>query len=166
MSDVGFDIFNACISRVRTKRGGRGWTTFNAVCCMYNGETPDKRTRGGLLRTDEGGLVYHCFNCGFVTGWTPGSTLGKRLINLLEWFGLSSEEIRRLNFEAFKIRGERKAQPEAWLHPQFEFAERALPAGAKPFTYWLEQDLIDPDFLMSSFVRDHLTLSLYEVWQH
>ena len=38
-----------------------GWTSFNAPCCIHNGDSADKRQRGGLISNADGGISYHCF---------------------------------------------------------------------------------------------------------
>ena len=48
-----------------------GWTSFNAPRCHHNGHTADKRQRGGLISNADGGVSYHCFNCGFKASWQP-----------------------------------------------------------------------------------------------
>ena len=52
-----------------------GWTSFNAPCCIHNGDSADKRQRGGLISNADGGISYHCFNCGYKCSWTPGRNL-------------------------------------------------------------------------------------------
>ncbi|MEN6551948.1 MAG: hypothetical protein ABFC34_03580, partial [Methanobacterium sp.] len=50
-----------------------GWESFNAVCCHHRGENRDTRKRGGVIFKGDG-FTYHCFNCHFKAGWTPGHT--------------------------------------------------------------------------------------------
>ena len=45
----------------RRKTTPSGWTSFDAPCCVHNGESQDKRGRGG--RHPEMVLFHHCFNC-------------------------------------------------------------------------------------------------------
>jgi hypothetical protein len=47
------------------KKTPSGWTSFNAPCCVHNGESQDKKKRGGIMTTADGTLSYHCFNCGY-----------------------------------------------------------------------------------------------------
>jgi len=42
----------------KKKSSASGWISFNAVCCEHNGNTPDRRSRGGL-KTSEQGWSYH-----------------------------------------------------------------------------------------------------------
>lgn len=86
----------------KRKQASKGWISFNAPCCTHRGETADRRSRGGLLPTPEGGFSYHCFNCNYKTGWQPGSHLGYRVRNLLNWLGMPSDQIQLLVFEAMR----------------------------------------------------------------
>ena len=52
-----------------------GWTSFNAPCCQHNGTSADTRQRGGLISNADGGVSYHCFNCGFKAAGNRAETL-------------------------------------------------------------------------------------------
>ena len=80
------------------------WISFNAVCCEHNGETVDRRRRGGVLPNPDGSLSYHCFNCGFKTGFYPGRPLSFRFRRLLKWMGVDSNTIQRMVMDAMRIR--------------------------------------------------------------
>ena len=82
-----------------------GWTSFNAPCCIHQGESADTRSRGGI-RFDGSGVSYHCFNCNYKTGWQPGWHLGYKFRKLLQWLGASDNEIQRLVLEAIRVRDE------------------------------------------------------------
>ena len=82
-----------------------GWTSFNAPCCVHNGESADTRGRGGI-RFDGSGVSYHCFNCNYKTGWQPGWHLGYKFRKLLQWFGANDNDIQRLVLEAIRVRDE------------------------------------------------------------
>lgn len=86
----------------RRKQASKGWISFDAPCCTHRGETPDRRSRGGLLPTPDGGFSYHCFNCNYKTGWQPGYHLGYRVRNLLGWLGMPEDQIQLLVFEAMR----------------------------------------------------------------
>jgi len=79
-----------------------GWTSFNAVCCVHNGETIDKRGRGGIIINNES-IAYKCFNCKFTASWAPGRKLSKKFKNLLGWLGANEDLVNRLEFEALKF---------------------------------------------------------------
>ena len=72
-----------------------GWISFNAVCCYHNGNTLDKRQRGGFLEKDDV-VSYHCFNCGFKTSWQPGRLLSYKMHQLLTWLHVPDDQINKL----------------------------------------------------------------------
>lgn len=86
----------------KRKTASKGWISFDAPCCVHQGETVDRKSRGGLLTTPEGGFSYHCFNCQYTAGWSPGYHLNFKVRNLLSWMGVAQEQIQRLVFEAMR----------------------------------------------------------------
>lgn len=80
---------------VRTNRTPSGWTTFD--CPMCN----DKRKRAGII---QGGpkISYHCFNCGYTTGWAPNPYLGKKYKDLATTLGANSTEIHAVQIALMK----------------------------------------------------------------
>lgn len=121
------------------------WISFNAPCCTHNGETVDKKGRGGITLTPEGGWVYHCFNCGFKTGWMPGLNLSYKSRRWMGWMGMDDSQIQLLAFEALRnvdvdlVRKEKEKV-------EVNFTPRELPQG-KYVSEWLQatppEDLID-----------------------
>lgn len=91
----------------KRKQTPSGWTKFNAVCCSHNGNTPDTRARGGMIRNAEG-CSYHCFNCGYKASYQPGRHLTRKMRYLLSWLGASDELISKLSLEALKIEADEK----------------------------------------------------------
>ena len=87
----------------KQKRSSGGWISFNAVCCPHNGESQDKRGRGGVITQDET-VSYHCFNCNFKTGWQPGRHVSFKMRKLLTWLGVDENTIQLLNIEALRIK--------------------------------------------------------------
>jgi energy-converting hydrogenase A subunit M len=85
----------------KRKTSSSGWTSFNAPCCVHNGENPDKRSRGGIKLSDEG-WSYHCFNCGYTASFVLGRNLSYKARRLLTWLNVPSEEIERINLESLK----------------------------------------------------------------
>lgn len=79
-----------------------GWNSFNAVCCVHNGETQDTRGRAGIIFSPDGGISYHCFNCKFKAGWTPGHKISQKFKKLLGWLNIRDSEIKKLEFQALK----------------------------------------------------------------
>lgn len=123
----------------RAKHSPSGWTSFNAPCCHHRGHSQDTRKRAGI-RFDGNGVVYHCFNCKFTTGWQPGSGLGEKMKTLARWLGANDDNIKELIFEALKTESKE-------YHPVQEqyikFADKALPEGSLPLIEWLDAVLTD-----------------------
>lgn len=86
----------------KQKRTPSGWLSFNAVCCHHNGTTPDWRQRGGIKENSDGGISYHCFNCGFKTGWVPGRNISPKLRKLLKWLNVPDDEITKLSLAVLR----------------------------------------------------------------
>jgi len=87
----------------KRKQTPSGWISFNAVCCTHNGNSLDKRQRGGLKATDQG-WSYHCFNCGYTASFILGRQLSLKARRLLTWLGVPDAEIDYLNLESLKHR--------------------------------------------------------------
>jgi hypothetical protein len=87
----------------KRKTSSSGWISFNGPCCVHNGESMDKRQRGGLLSSSEG-WSYHCFNCNFTASFILGRNLSFKARKLLTWLNVPLEEIERINLESLKHR--------------------------------------------------------------
>jgi hypothetical protein len=123
------DVLLAHIPRDR-KTTQSGWVSFNAPCCVYNGESRDERQRGGIIVEDPV-VSYHCFNCGFTTAWQPGRHLSFKMRNLLSWLGVSDSDINRLVLAVLK---ENDGIEAGHFHVEIpEFSTTPLPDGAQPF---------------------------------
>lgn len=86
----------------KRKQTPSGWIGFNAVCCIHNGSTVDKRQRGGYL--ERGDIVsYHCFNCGYKASWQPGRPLSIKLKKLLNWLSVPDDIINRLALRVLQL---------------------------------------------------------------
>jgi hypothetical protein len=88
----------------KRKKSPSGWVSFNAPCCVHNGESHDKRGRGGLMPNANGGVSYHCFNCQFKAHYTPGYHLNYKFRKLLTWFGADENTVRRLVIDAIRVK--------------------------------------------------------------
>lgn len=114
-----------------------GWVTGNCPVCVRMGEPrPDTKQRGGFQFGDDE-WVYHCFNCGFKTGWSKGHRMSWGARTLLEGFGFERSDIQRLNIEL--MREEETANllnPLPEVKPAFHphWPEMELPDGAKLLT--------------------------------
>lgn len=87
----------------KRKPSPQGWLSFNAVCCTHNGNSQDKRGRGGIKVTEQG-WSYHCFNCSYTASFTLGRTLSFKARRLLGWMGVPDSEIEMLNLESLRHR--------------------------------------------------------------
>ena len=87
----------------KRKKTPSGWISFDAPCCHHNGETNDTRQRGGMMYQSDGAVQYHCFNCGFKTGYRPGRYLNTRFRKLLTWLNVPSSEIGKLSMKSMKL---------------------------------------------------------------
>lgn len=79
-----------------------GWLSFNAPCCHHNGHAADNRGRGGLMDNADGGISYHCFNCGFKASWQPGRNFSHKLRRLLQWMGAPDDIINKVALEVMR----------------------------------------------------------------
>jgi hypothetical protein len=109
------------------------WISFNAVCCHHNGDSVDKKMRGGVMFTE--GVTYHCFNCGFKASWQPGRPLSVKLKKLLQWLSVPDDLITKCTFEALRLKDEIAPKDHVSLTPVF--FDKALPLGAKSIKEWL-----------------------------
>jgi hypothetical protein len=102
-------IVDAIYSYLPAKRKSTpsGWTKFNAVCCPHNGNTPDTRQRGGIIRNGDG-VSYHCFNCGFKASYVNGRHLTRKMKQFLEWCGAPDDAITKISLEALKVESDQK----------------------------------------------------------
>lgn len=119
----------------KRKQTSSGWISFNAPCCEHNGESRDRRHRGGIKTSDQG-WSYHCFNCGYTASFVLGRTLTFKARKLLSWMNVPQEEIERVNLESLKHKsiegliGERQEIVNRLQNIEFE--DRDLPAETQP----------------------------------
>lgn len=121
-----------------------GWISFNAPCCTHNGQSADRRLRGGLKAAEQG-WSFHCFNCGYTASFILGRSVSFKARRLLSWLGVSDNDIEHMNLDSMRHRNmygmiedrERTAQ----LLQGIAFEERDLPPYAELLTpehkfYW------------------------------
>lgn len=87
----------------KRKQTSSGWISFNAPCCIHNGESVDRRGRGGIKISDRG-WSYSCFNCGFTASFILGRNLTLKARKFLNWAGVPQEEVERINLESMRHR--------------------------------------------------------------
>ena len=121
----------------RRKPSASGWVSFNAPCCEHNGESRDRRNRGGIKMSDAG-WSYHCFNCGYTASFILGRTLSFKSRKLMSWMGVPAEEIERINLESLRHRNMEgllsDRQRVANQLQSIEFEDRDLPADTMPLS--------------------------------
>jgi len=79
-----------------------GWRSFNAPCCHRNGQSADTRMRGGIIEAGDS-ISYHCFNCGYKTGWQTGRPLSHKLRKLMQWLGASDDAVNKLALDVLRL---------------------------------------------------------------
>lgn len=116
----------------KRKHTSSGWVSFNAPCCPHNGESQDKRLRGGIKQTDDD-WSYHCFNCGFTASFIAGRSVSYKARKLLEWLGVDSTDIERLNLESLKRKSllDLTAERNTIKQRHVDFEEKEIPAGVE-----------------------------------
>ena len=116
----------------KRKTNSSGWTSFDAPCCVHNGETPDRKQRGGFKFSSDADWSYHCFNCGYTASFTLGYPVSYKAQRLLKWMGVPEIEVQRLTLESLKHKDvnqllrERREQ-----EPQINFLSIDLPTTAR-----------------------------------
>jgi hypothetical protein len=121
----------------KRKQTSSGWISFNAPCCVHRGENADRRQRGGIKLTPEGGWNFHCFNCGTTASFVLGRTLTFKARKLLTWLGVDSQVIEQINLESMRhksIHGLLEDREQVVKKTEVEFEERDLPAGLELVT--------------------------------
>lgn len=119
----------------KTRTSPRGWVSGNGPCCSHNGESLDKRGRGGFIFLDDGTSNYHCFNCGFKASHKLGTKINKNMRQLLIWLGASAQDLQKLNLVLLKFIGN---QSSTYVKPaEIKFEAVTLPEGSKLLKDWV-----------------------------
>jgi len=116
-----------------TKSMPTGWISGNGVCCVHQGNRPDRRKRGGLLITDQS-VSYHCFNCAYTASWHPGVQLSEKFKKLLTWLHVPDDVITQCVFSAFNLKNQDYTGTLPNLAPTF--FNKDLPPGARLIKDW------------------------------
>ena len=129
------------------KKTPSGWISFNAPCCVHNGETADKKKRGGIMTSADGTISYHCFNCGFKANYTVGRKLNQKMKTFMGYIGIPDDTIRKMAIEAMREEeGDVKYEQKKFV----TFSKRELPKNAHKLETWLEKyvakDLTEPQW--------------------
>jgi hypothetical protein len=96
------------------------------------------------MTNPDGGFQYHCFNCNFKAGWSPGKLLSANTKKLFQWVGLNETDIGKLGLYALKIKD---SQPIAKKPINFDLVEKPLPDDCLPIDSWISEGAQDTDLL-------------------
>jgi hypothetical protein len=113
----------------KRKQTSSGWMSFDASCCVHNGESPDTRQRGGFI-SHGNGFTYHCFNCGFKTSWQPGRQISAKNKKLFKWLNVPNSKVNEWSLEALKLLN----NTDTANFVQHEFQIALLPPDSVPLT--------------------------------
>jgi hypothetical protein len=84
------------------KKTPSGWISFNAPCCVHNGESQDKKKRGGIMNSADGTISYHCFNCGYKASYILGRRLTQKMRTFMSYIGIPDDTVKKLAIEAMR----------------------------------------------------------------
>ncbi len=118
------------------KKTPSGWISFNAPCCIHNGETADKKKRGGIMTSVDGTVSYHCFNCGYKASYVIGRKLSYKMRQFMGYIGIPDETIRKLAIEAMR---EEESDVKYEKKKFITFKNKSLPKDTKSLDVWLEK---------------------------
>ena len=129
------------------KKTPSGWISFNAPCCVYNGESADKKKRGGIMTSVDGTVSYHCFNCGFKASYVIGRKLSHKMWQFMAYIGIPDDTIKKLAIEAMREEdGDIKYEKKKFV----TFKKKQLPKNTHKLDTWLEKyvanDLTEPQW--------------------
>ena len=118
------------------KKTPSGWISFNAPCCVHNGETADKKKRGGIMTSADGTVSYHCFNCGYKASYVIGRKLTYKMRQFMGYIGIPDDTIRKLAIEAMREEeGDVKYEKKKFV----TFKKKDLPKQTRSLGEWLEE---------------------------
>jgi len=129
------------------KKTPSGWISFNAPCCIHNGESADKKKRGGIMASADGTISFHCFNCGYKANYVVGRKLNQKMRAFMGYIGIADDTIRKMAIEAMREEeGDIKYEKKKFV----TFNKRELPKNAYNLDVWLEKyvarDLTEPQW--------------------
>lgn len=129
------------------RQTSKGWIIFNSPCCSHRGHKPDTRSRGNVLFSEDGSIIFNCYNCGFKTRY-KGSNIGQKFQQLLGYLNVPREKIQeaKLQLLSMKINGDFPDEVEMPIFYSEEFSEVDLPEHALPIDSLMD-DVTDPNFV-------------------
>ena len=129
------------------KKTPSGWVSFNAPCCIHNGESADRKKRGGIMAGTDGTISYHCFNCGYKASYVIGRKLTQRMRTFMGYIGIADDTIKKLAIEAMRHEeGDTKYEKKRFV----SFHKKQMPKNTHSLDVWLEKyvakDLTAPQY--------------------
>ena len=126
-----------------------GWMKQNCKLGHHRGHKHDKRERFGLKIDGDGLIVANCFNCKFGASWKPGKTLSKPFKWFLTHIGMSLYDVKRLDFELYKLRNNMESSNDLKLKEDItkNWEEHELPKGSKAIGEWALAGCTDSNFI-------------------
>jgi len=118
------------------KKTPSGWIAFNAPCCVHNGETQDKKKRGGIMNSADGTVSYHCFNCGYKASYVIGRKLTQRMRSFMSYIGIADDTIKKLAIEAMRHEESDVVREKKRF---VSFNKKLLPKNTHTLDVWLEK---------------------------
>ena len=142
---------------VNKKKTPSGWISFNAPCCIHNGETQDKKKRGGIMTSADGTLSYHCFNCGYKASYIIGRRLTQKMRQFMSYIGIPDNTIKKLAIEAMRHEeSDLKYEKKKFI----TFNKKELPKNSNRLDIWLEkyitQSLAEPQYKKIDSILNYL----------
>ncbi len=118
------------------KKTPSGWISFNAPCCIHNGETQDKKKRGGIMTSADGTISYHCFNCGYKANYVIGRKLNQKMRTFMSYIGIPDDTVKKLTIEAMRHEeSDVKYEKKKFV----TFNKKDLPNNTHTLDSWLEK---------------------------
>ena len=133
------------------KKTPSGWISFNAPCCVHNGETADKKKRGGLMTSVDGTVSYHCFNCGFKASWKPGRPFSHKMRKLLQWMSTPDDIINKVALDVMRENEGVEIQKHKTLLPSFTTVP--LPETARKLQDWADYCALEPTGVDKNLIK-------------
>ena len=133
------------------KKTPSGWISFNAPCCVHNGESQDKKKRGGIMNSADGTISYHCFNCGYKCSWQPGRPFSHKMRRLLQWLGTADDVINKVALDVMRENEGVEAQERSIVLPTFKTVQ--LPESARKLQDWADYCALEPTGVDKNLVK-------------
>lgn len=135
----------------KRKQTPSGWMSFNAPCCHHNGHSADTRQRGGLITNGDGGVSYHCFNCGFKASWQPGRNVSYKLRRLYQWLGTPDDMINKVALDVMRENEGVDTQERIVQLPTFNTVP--LPESARKLQDWADYCALEPGGIDKNLIK-------------